>query len=79
MQDGKEIHMNSIYDYWKEHMKVSAHPGLRDFPLDTHCGRESIKIIDKTNELLAMCDTHPKVVNNIKLGALTAIEIVCFG
>jgi len=74
----------NVYDYWKAVMHIepkhdSGTIGLKDFPMDSHCGIECKKIIDKTIELLEICDTHPHVVDPIKSGALTAVEIICFG
>jgi len=51
----------------------------REFTMDTHCGKECKKIVDKAAELLKMCDPHPDVVKPIQKGVLTAIEIICFG
>jgi hypothetical protein len=53
--------------------------GLKQFPLDSQCGRACTAIIDKTAELLAICDPHTDIVEPIVKGAQVAVEIVCFG
>jgi len=53
--------------------------GLTEYKMDSHCGRECKKIIDKSAELLAICDSHSHVVKHIATGTLIAVEIICFG
>lgn len=52
---------------------------LRQFPLDSECGRACAAIIDKAAYLLLVCDPHRDVVEPILKGTHTAVEIVCFG
>jgi hypothetical protein len=75
---------NNVFDYFTQ--KLGQEPyftpntiGLRDFPLESVCGKGCQQIIDKAVDLLAECDEHPEVVNSIRDGVTVAIEIVCFG
>ena len=64
------------------HMKVPLSKDdedLKNFPLDTECGRICQDIIDRARDLLAICDTHPHVVVPIRNATLCAVQIVCFG
>lgn len=77
----------NVYEYYQGKFGVAPDrtdggepiDGLKEFPIDSHCGVVSRDIIDKAGELLALCDPHRDVVDPIRAAVLAAVEIVCFG
>lgn len=78
--DADEIPVN-VFEYltFKLHTVADDQGMATEFPLDSVCGEACKLIIDRTVELLAVCDAHPNVRGPIVSGAITACEIVCFG
>ena len=75
--------VDNVYEFWVHHMKVIPPPeddGLKDFPLESVCGEQCIKIIETSVKLLELCDPNENnIARPIRRAALTAVEIVCFG
>jgi hypothetical protein len=65
-----------LYDYFKDNLGVApSDDTLVSLPCDSQCGRDCIKVIDAAVALLAVCDKHPDVVENIMAGVNAAVEV----
>lgn len=70
----------NLTSYMKSKLDIDLNmKGLEDCPLESVCGLSGQIIVDLAVILLDHCDPHPDVVNPIKQGVLTAIEIIIFG
>jgi len=82
--EAREKAASNVYDYFtmvlgEEPLRDAGTKGLREYSIDSNCGQECKKIIDKAQELLAICDSHTDVVRNIRKGVCAAVEVICFG
>lgn len=72
-----------VAEYWEIvfHKSIPAPHAehYTEYTMDTHCGQVCKVIIDQAALLLAICDTHPHVVDNILKGTEAACSVVCFG
>lgn len=71
----------NVFDYFTARLGDMPFPtgrpaSLKDYPLESVCGKASVKIIDAAQAFMAVCD--PSVHNDIRVAATDAVEAVCF-